>query len=188
MTARGLARAVSIVLHPMIVLLVATAAAARRLAPAEASRAMVLVAAIAAIPFALFMIRQVRAGRWQNVDASRPEERPRLFVVALVLTALLATAVVRSPSIAFLSRGVFAVAALLLVAWALLRWVKISLHVATLCMVAASTTRTAPALAIAFALLVPLLAWSRMTMKRHTWTEILLGAALGIAAGAAMLV
>ena len=55
-------------------------------------------------------------------------------------------------------------------------------------MVAVSTTRTAPALALAFALLVPLLAWSRMTMKRHTWTEILLGSALGIAAGFAILV
>lgn len=186
MTRRGLARAVSIILHPMIVLLVATAAAARRLPPAQASRAMLVVALIAVIPFTIFVVRQVRAARWENVDASRPEERPRLFVVTLILMAVLGAVLSRSSSIAFLSRGVFAAGGMLLIAWALLRWVKVSLHVACLSMVAVSMTWMSIPLAITFGALVPFLAWARVTMQRHTLVEIALGALLGIGAGLAI--
>lgn len=181
------ARWISIALHPLVVLLLATAASVQRLPSATATRAVLIVAAVAAIPITLFMLWQVRSGRWQNVDASRPQERPRLFVVGLCVMAVLAAVLFRTPSIAYLSRGVFAAAAIFLVSWALLRWVKISLHVAIGALAAVSLLRSAPTWGIALCLALPFLAWSRITLKRHTLLEIALGAVLGSGVGWAMI-
>ena len=168
-------------------MLLATAGAVHRLPSATASRALIIVAVVAAIPITFFMVWQARTGRWQNVDASRPQERPRLFVVGLCVMAVLAAIVFRSPSIGFLARGMYAAAAILLVAWALLRWVKISLHMAFAALGAVSLLRSAPAWGIALCVALPLLAWSRITLKRHTLLEIVLGTLLGAGTAWAMI-
>ena len=145
MTRRGVARALSVALHPLVVMLLAT----------PAWRAALVLALVVAVPFTIFMVRQVRLGRWENVDASRPQERPRLFVFALALMGVLMLVFRDSPPMV---RGVGGAAAMFAVAWALLRWVKVSLHVACASMAAVTLLRTAPALGVAMALLVPLLA------------------------------
>lgn len=168
-------------------MLLATGGAVHRLPSATASRALIIVAVVAAIPITFFMVWQARTGRWENVDASRPQERPRLFVVGLCVIAVMAAIVFRSPSIGFLSRGLYGAGALFLIAWALLRWVKISLHMAFAAMAAIYLLRSAPAWGIALCLALPLLAWSRITLKRHTPLEIVLGTLLGAGAAWAMI-
>src|SRR5688572_20256988 len=82
-TARlALARWLSLVLHPfvMIGVMVGTAAAARQ-SGGEALRSVALVVVFTILPLAVLMVRQVRRGAWENADASNREERPILFVV-----------------------------------------------------------------------------------------------------------
>jgi hypothetical protein len=178
-SSRGVARAVSIALHPLVVLLVATAARTRRWLD------VLIVAGVVAVPFTLLLVREVRRGKWTNVDASRPEERPRLFVMSLAAVGALALALLVAPSSAGIGRGVAIVAAMFLAAWALLRWVKVSLHLACAAFGAVTMLYTAPAAGITLIALLPLLAWSRIKLQRHTWIEIVAGVVLGTASGAA---
>jgi membrane-associated phospholipid phosphatase len=179
-TRHSAARVVSIALHPFVMMLLGTGAATRRWST------VLIMAAVVAIPFTLFMVRQVRSGRWENVDASRPQERPRLFAIALIAMAAMAAVFFFVQSNGPMARGVLGAGAMFLVAWALLRWVKVSLHMACAAMSAVTMLYTALPLGIAIAALAPLLAWSRMTLKRHTLVEIVLGTALGAGAGWAL--
>jgi membrane-associated phospholipid phosphatase len=179
-TRQHAARAVSILLHPFVMMLLGTGAATRRWST------VLTMAAVVAIPFTLYMVRQVRSGRWENVDASRPQERPRLFAFALISLAVMAVVFFFVQSNGPMARGVLGAGAVFVVAWALLRWVKVSLHMACAAMSAVTMLYTAPPLGITIAALLPLLAWSRMRLKRHTLLEIVLGTALGAGAGWAL--
>jgi ABC-type Fe3+ transport system permease subunit len=73
------------------------------------------------------MFRQVRRERWSNVDASNPSERPVLFMVALAgLVAALGWLLLNDPQ-SFLVRGILVVAAFLLLAAILTRWIGLCL-------------------------------------------------------------
>ncbi len=66
------------------------------------------------------------------------------------------------------------------------RWIKVSLHTAfgVLAATALILTRSPVGYALLFAL--PVLVWSRLTLKRHSVAEVVLGGAIGAAAGAAI--
>jgi len=65
----------------MVVLL--TAVPAVRQSPRTAVQSVLIVVIGVVIPLVVLMFRQVRCGRWSNVDASKPSERPVLFIAAL---------------------------------------------------------------------------------------------------------
>ena len=77
-----IARWLSIVFHPfvMVGVMVGAAAAARQTA-GEAVRSVGTVVLFTIVPLAVLMWRQVRRGQWENVDASNRGERPILYVV-----------------------------------------------------------------------------------------------------------
>ena len=77
-----LARWLSIVFHPfvMVGVMVGAAAAARQTA-GEAVRSVGIVVLFTIVPLAVLMWRQVRRGQWENADASNRGERPILYVV-----------------------------------------------------------------------------------------------------------
>jgi hypothetical protein len=145
-----------------------------------------MVALFAILPIAILTIHQVRRGAWANVDASKPRERPILYIVAIssVLALVCYLLVIQPYSI--LLRGSVVTLALLVVCAIITRWIKVSLH-----MTAAALTATvllllgSPIGWIVMAIL-PILAWSRLALERHTPAELALGLALGIAAGCAM--
>ena len=66
------------------------------------------------------------------------------------------------------------------------KWIKVSLHMAFATL--AATALALSRLPVGYALLValPVLAWSRLTLERHTPLEVVLGMAIGAAAGAAI--
>ena len=73
-TQRRLARWVSILAHPFVMVTLMTLGAG--------IRAALLVACFTTLPLAVLMLVQVRSGRWGDVDASHRAERPLLFGVA----------------------------------------------------------------------------------------------------------
>lgn len=125
-----LARWVSILAHPFIMVALLVAVPAMRRSSGNAIKSVLLVVIAVVVPIAVLMFRQVRCGRWSNVDASKPSERPVLFIVALAgLVAALGWLLLNDPQ-SFLVRGMVVVVAFLLIAALLTRWVKLSLHVA----------------------------------------------------------
>lgn len=179
-----LARWVSIVAHPFATALALVVALEAHRGWPAAARSLAAVAVLFVLPLALLMASQVRRGAWQTVDASRPRERPILFVVGGAgLLALLGYFAVARPGSLFVhgAIGVLGMVALCAVAT---RWVKVSLHVAAAALAAAALLGRGLAAGWLFALVVPPLGWSRVALGRHRWIEVALGTVIGAAAGA----
>jgi membrane-associated phospholipid phosphatase len=181
-----LARWVSIVGHPYLLVPLAVALVTQRsLPPAESTR---IIAVLVALMLVLLVVsaRKVRSGAWNNMDVSRREQRPELLAVSLGLVATaLAVFYVSGPTSAFVGT---AHAAVLLVAAAGLnfKW-KVSLHAAYTVFAALLLQPFGPAALIAGVAVALAVAWSRVELGRHTVAEVVLGASLGALTGLALL-
>ena len=177
------ARWVSILAHPFVMTVLLIAVPAMRQSSAGAGESAFFVITAAIVPLAVLMYRQVRRGRWANIDASNPSERPILFTVALGgLAAAVGWLLLRDPH-SFLLRGLFVVAAFFLIAAFLIRWVKLSLHVAFAALTATVLSMIGSPVGYALIAVIPVLFWSRMALARHTVQELVVGLALGGIAG-----
>ena len=149
-------------------------------------RSVAIVALFTIVPLAVLMWRQVRRGRWENADASNRAERPILYIVGgIALVALLAyLLLVRSQS--FMVRGVVATLGMMAVCAAATRWIKVSLHMAFATLAATALALMRSPVGYVLLLALPALAWSRLTLERHTPLEVALGTIIGAGAGAAI--
>lgn len=180
---RHLARWTSILLHPFVVIALLALLAAWRLDREALGRTAVGIGIAVAVVW-LFILQRRRAGHWQTVDASRRQERPLLYVLALLVAGgyWVWMGGTTSPT----SSGVLAVVAMLCVAGIANRWIKLSLHMATLAFAATVAWSLLPAAGAVALALLPALAWARLRMARHTLPEVLGGSGLGCVAGAAL--
>jgi membrane-associated phospholipid phosphatase len=142
----------------------------------------VLVAAAVIVPISVLIGRQRRSGRWETVDASDRRDRPVLYAIAgAAAAAVLGALLLRRDLMA--ARAVGAVLLIFAVAAASNRWVKTSLHVAFAAFAATALLLLGSPGAWVLALFVPLLAWSRLHLGRHTPVEVVVGVVLGSAVG-----
>ena len=179
MAAHGLARIVSIALHPCAVFAGLTVLAAWVLDRESLPRVLSGLGVAIGVVW-VFVWQRVSSGRWGTVDASRPHERPLLYAVMLVVVVgLWAWLGMASP----LARGVAAAGAMLALAGLLNRWIKVSLHMASLAFAGAAAWPLSPWLGAATLALLPLLGWSRLHLRRHAWPEVMGGTVLGALAG-----
>jgi hypothetical protein len=180
---KQLARWVSILAHPFVMVALLVAVPAMRQSAGNAVQSVLLVVIAVVVPIAVLMFRQVRRGRWSNVDASKSSERPVLFMVALTgLVAALAWLLLNDPR-SFLVRGMLVAAAFLLIAALLTRWVKLSLHVAFAALTATTLFLLGSAAGYALMAVVPVVFWSRIALARHRVHELLVGLVLGVLTG-----
>ena len=181
----AVARAVSIVGHPVVLVLVAALISASAQGASHQQLRLIggALATFAAIVIG-FSWLQVRAGRWSHVDASIRSERNSLnvFLVTLCfLSAVLLWFVTRRP---YMSVALALSGALILTALLSARWVKVSLHVAF----AAFATALLWPIKLAFVagvLVTAAVMWSRLVLGRHVAADVMAGLLLGAAAGAA---
>jgi hypothetical protein len=181
-----IARCLSILFHPfvMVGVMVATAAAARQ-TPGQALVSVVLVALFTIVPLALLMFRQVRRGAWGNADASNRSERPILYIAGGLSLAALLGYLLLAQSQSFMIRGTVVTLAMVAACALATRWIKVSLHMAFATMAATALSLMRSPVGYALVVVLPALAWSRLTLERHTPHEMALGAVIGAAAGAA---
>jgi hypothetical protein len=168
----------------MAALLVAVPARARPAGRLTPSTLFVTLAVIA--PVAVLMLTQVRRGRWSNVDASIPSERPILFTVALGAMACALGWLILTDPRSFLVRGLVVVAAFVCAAAVLTRWIKLSLHVAFAAMTATALSLMGSRVGYGLVAVVPVLFWSRLALQRHRVHELVVGLVLGAITGVAL--
>jgi membrane-associated phospholipid phosphatase len=181
---KSLARWVSIVAHPFVTTLVLVAGVEVERGLPAAARSVGAVTLLFVLPLVLLTGRQVRRGAWETVDASRPQERPLLFAVGgAALCALLAYLAVTQPGSPMLQGG-GGVLVMLAVCAAVTRWVKVSIHMAAATLAASLLLARGHPLGWLLALVLPLLAWSRIALGRHRGVEVALGFLIGAVAGA----
>lgn len=179
----ALARALSILGHPAVVVPLGVALAARaRGAPLPLQQRAVAAAIVLALLVGLYSVWQVRRGRWAHVDASQPRERSQLhaFLLPLLLAAAAAAALAGWPPA--VTAGLGACAVIVTGAWLTRRWMKLSLHVAFAALVA-TWLWPSPGLVLTAAAGVAAIAWSRWRLARHTSREVVAGALLGALVG-----
>lgn len=182
----GIARWVSVVAHPFVMVAVVVGAATARLSTAgNVVPNIGIVTLFAILPVVLLTVRQVRRGAWANVDASNPRDRPVLYAVGIAgLLALVFYLGARQPD-SFLLRGA-SIALVMLVACAITTiWVKVSIHVATAALTATALVLLGSPIGWVVAPAVPILMWSRLALGRHKPLEVALGLVFGIVAGVA---
>jgi hypothetical protein len=180
-----LARWLSILAHPfvMVGILVGVAAAGRG---GTVVSSLSVVAIFTVIPMAVLMVRQVRSGAWENVDASNRRERGTMFAVGgATMGGLLIFVTLVQPQ-SFLLRGVLGTLAMFAACAVATKWIKVSLHMAFATFTTTILALSGSAIGLALVPLVPALAWSRLVLERHTPRELVLGAAIGGVAAAAM--
>ena len=175
------ARAVSILLHPFAVFAALALVAAWRLDPASLPRTAIGTAIAIGVVW-LFVLQRRRGGHWQTVDASRRQERPLLYALALLVAAGQWWWLGGRASA--ISTGMLAVVALLCVAGIANRWIKLSLHMASLAFAGVALLPLVWPAGVAAIALLPLLGWARLRMARHTLPEVVGGTLLGLVFGA----
>lgn len=180
------ARWVSIIVHPFVmVALLAGAGTAQVTPPREVLSIVLLVSAFTILPIAYLALRQVRLGKWGNVDASNPSERPILFVVGVGGLLGLIAYLYFSGIAPFLLRGAIVTVILLCASAITTRWIKVSLHTATAAFAATALIMVGSVVGWLIAPFVPLLGWSRVALGRHRAIEVALGFTFGLLAGVA---
>jgi hypothetical protein len=174
----ALARALSLIGHPGVVMPLALMMLSRRLGSA-AQVALAVAVGITAL-VVLYSLWQVRRGAWVHVDASQRPERLQLnrFVAAVLLASAALAWLNHAHALAL---GLAASGGLVLVALALQRWCKLSLHVGFACFAAGLMWPHGLALSLG-ALLACGVAWSRLVLQRHVPRDLWVGVVVGIAA------
>lgn len=183
MTRLTLARSISVACHPFVL---ATFLALTPLwtgDPAAAVRVTAVVLAVAVIPLTIFVRRRRASGEWQTVDASRPAERPALFRASFAVLVPLAAYFHFVEHSATQTRGTLAALLLLAVATVLTSRIKLSLHLAFATFATISLVPLGPSHYLPLACLLPVLAWSRLELRRHTPRELVAGFVLGAMTG-----
>ncbi len=180
---RHLARTVSIIGHPALVLPLAVLALTLRSGTrAQAAWSVAGLVMLAGLVMA-YSKWQVRRGRWNHIDASAVEERRSLngfLMAALSIAAVLALALGAPRELAL---GLCLSAAVVLLAIQIQSRCKLSLHMAFV-VFAAFLVGAASSLALVTGLaFAGLVAWSRLSLQRHEPRDIVAGAAAGAAAG-----
>lgn len=176
-----LARLVSIAGHPSVLMPMATVIAA----PGHISQAALVVSLACGSVILAYSFVKARRGDWVHIDASVPAERAqfngRVGVGLLALAAALGLAGlhVGFPLVVGLS-GVIVVVGHLSRGMA-----KMSLHVA-FAVFAAFLVWPNHIAATALALVVLLVAWSRLVLRQHVAADIILGALVGVSSGLAL--
>jgi membrane-associated phospholipid phosphatase len=181
----SLARGLSIAGHPLVLApLAALSAALSHAAPVKLIRVLLIAVLAGSIAVLAFSHWNVRSGRWTHIDASNPPERRALngFLVGLLL---LGSAIAwRADPTHQLSLGLLIAASAVMTALALSPLLKISLHTCFAALAAGFLWPSPVALAVGAAVVLAL-AWSRLTLRRHTPTEVFSGALIGaLSAGA----
>ena len=174
------ARWTSILLHPFAVFAALALIAAWRMDPASLPRTAIGMAVAVAIVWA-FVLQRRKSGRWGTVDASDRRERPVLYALALAVS--LGYWLWLGGRHSATSNGVLGSVAMLCVAGIANRWIKLSLHMASLAFAGVLLLALWMPAGIVALGLMPLLAWARLRMARHTLPEVIGGTALGLSVG-----
>lgn len=175
------ARLISIAGHPAVIMPVAVACATRHADPEARWTALSLVA-VAVAGVMLYSVYKARSGAWAHIDASEKHERSQLNRFASLGLMAFAGMLVLTGSHPRTAAAVGLSGALVLAGHLLKgRW-KPSLHVAFAAFAAGIVWPDAVAVAALLAA-TALVAWSRLVLCRHSTSDVVVGAVLGLACG-----
>lgn len=176
-----LARYLSVLGHPFLVL-PASIGAVSALRGGD-TRAGVGLAVLFIVISAAIVVG-IRAGRFNDFDVSERQRRPGFYVLITAGTVALGFWLRDQPE----ALHTCVIAGALLIACGLLnRWTKASLHTAFSLYAAGFWGAWSISAGLVVLVLAAAVGWSRIRLGRHSTTEVLVGAGLGLVAGASLM-
>jgi membrane-associated phospholipid phosphatase len=122
----------------------------------------------------------VRKGKFSDLDVSTQKQRPLLFLLDFILALVYLPTLyfLHAPKVLFVGNiAVFAIVVLLII---VNKYIKASVHMAVLSGALTLCVFIGGPVYLWTFLLLPVLAWARLTTKRHTPREVVAGTVLGI--------
>ncbi|HSY17957.1 MAG TPA: hypothetical protein VK815_06465 [Candidatus Acidoferrales bacterium] len=187
MTKNQIARWVSIIGHPFVMIVLVVLVLTWVMEPDRALRITGFVVVMGLIPTGWLVWRGSTSQRNQVGDAPRSSTRPVLYLSLMGVLLLSAVYFHLVEHSAFLARGSVITAAMVAVAAVLSRWLRLSLHLAFAVYSGLILAQIHLGYGLPILLLTPVLAWSRLVLLRHTLREVIGGALLGFGAAAVLI-
>lgn len=131
------------------------------------------------IPVGLRTLLGVRKGKYTNLDVSDQAQRQQWFIVITLLLLIVTAIVWITDQNRTLRLGMICAFSLLLVSQLVNTRVKASMHLAFHTFLGLLILHMNAVAGAIFLLFAPLLAWSRLYLKRHVLEEVLVGVVLG---------
>lgn len=137
--------------------------------------------------FIILGLIAVVAGRWKRIfsdfDLSKKEERSKFYLISWFLAFSYLFAAIFFKGIFFpLSIMAFGTALGIVIFTIVNYYIKASIHVAVACAFVITISLLQKGNWFWFTFwIVPLVAWARLELKKHTWPEIIIGGVLGTA-------
>jgi len=182
----AIARAASIVGHPMALLPAAIALAMRGRVPLSQAAVILAVVFAVIVIVGVYLVHGVRSGRLSHVDVSKREERGTFYGVSMLATFAAAIALWLGGAPRAAAGGAACAFALLVVSSVVNRWIKTSLHTAFAVVAAGIVGPGVPLLFAGFLVVAAIVAWSRVALGRHSLGEVGIGAVLGTVTSVAL--
>ena len=154
---------------------------------AEAFLWTALAFSVTLLPVFAFVLRRVKAGRYEDADVSTREDRHLLYLLAALSLVALVTALAFLPAPPVLRSAIVAALAAI-VAGAVVNWTvhKVSLHVLTLAACGTLLLFLSPYLGGGLLLMSGGVAWARVYLQRHSVPDVLWGLGIGVLCAAAV--
>jgi hypothetical protein len=169
-----LARAVSLLFHPLVLSPLTVALTSR------SWRWTAIIVVSTMVPITAAILWNVRRGVWSDFDVTHRRQRSGLYRVAI---PLFLAAIFFVPAPGWFDRPLIALVAVLIVCFVLSRWLQVSLHLMFAAFCAVILWRAFPLSAVAMACVLAGLAWARLHLEHHTLPEVVVGTLFGLAAG-----
>jgi len=182
------ARIVSVVGHPFVLLPLTTViAVSRNSSPVRTLAIGIITVLVTVVPLLLIIRRKVATGKWSDMDVSVSSERDSFYPIAItvVIVSGLIFWILDFPRSLLI--GIIISLVLLLAAMIINRRSKISLHLIFAVYCAVCLFAVSYLIGAGFILLSIAIGWSRILLERHNFGQVLSGMMLGAFAGICLL-
>jgi len=151
--------------------------------PLKAALVSALIIGGIFVPVTILTFVGVRRGKYTNIDVSDQGQRQQWFVtITLLLVAV--TAIIWLTNQQYpLRLAVTLACALLICALYINKIIKSSMHMTFHAFVSLLILHFNTAAGLSFLILLPVLGWSRLYLKRHFFNEVLVGTCMGTVFG-----
>jgi membrane-associated phospholipid phosphatase len=136
------------------------------------------------VPICWHNYRQVKRGRYTNFDVSHQGQRTQFYPILIGLLGVVMLLLFATNQPVPIRLGTACVLLLLISAYGLNYFIKVSLHTALSCFLVWVIYSINPMGGVMMGLFALLIAASRLELGRHTVSEVIAGALLGSVAGA----